>query len=190
MKKLLVLMFVCLGFVSSIYAQEKKERPNKEQTDKGKWFIQTDLGSKFPNNNLLTTSISFNNEDSWSLGLSGGYFIKKNLAITAGLGYGKGVRSVLGYDKFSYKLGAKYYFKNNIFLSADFGGSSIDLKSSPARFLGQFDPNKFKTGVTAGYAWFIGKYLSLEPSLGIGHEFDKYNSLLSIDLNLGISVHF
>lgn len=185
MKNQLLLIFTCLGFVSLSLAQESKERSNKTQTDKGKWFVTTDLASDFISDKT-TTTFGFHKENStWSLGLSGGYFIKKNFAITAGLAY----KNSFSANIYSYNLGAKYYLKNNIFFSADVGGSNYNLKENHF-ILGDFDKSKLYTGINAGYAWFIGKYLSVEPSIRYQYDFDKFSPDGDLKLNLGLSVHF
>jgi len=179
MKKLSITFLLLLTTYISVTAQEKKERPNKEQTDMGKWFVQTDL-SRFSQ----TTNFNYNNSDNFSAGLSGGYFIKKNLAITTALSYDRKYNG----ESFAYKLGAKYYFKNNLFLEADIGGLHTNVFN---RFnIVGTDLNTIKTGVNFGYAWFIGKYLSIEPSIRTEYESNKYNDLINLNLNLGFSVHF
>lgn len=49
----------------------------------------------------------------------------------------------------------------------------------------------FTAGANLGYAWFIGKHLSIEPSIRTNYEVsDSFNNSLDLNLNLGVSVHF
>lgn len=184
MKRLLVISVFCLGFTTLTTAQEKKEWPNIAQTDKGKWFIQTDLTDAF-SSSFKNPTTSF--DTSGNFGLSGGYFIKKNFAITTSIGYlKKGNYSLLAYN-----IGAKKYFKNNIFVSADVGGrhykGSILLQSRVT----SIKNNEFEAAVNIVYAWFIGDFLSIEPSLRFKNKqyFNK-NFNLKGALNLDVSIHF
>jgi len=186
MKKLIVLTCICIGFVTLTHAQEKKERSNKTQTDKGKFFVNTTFGAFNDVKRFGSTRLGSFGKDDLNLGLSGGYFIKKDLALITGFK----IRDNSYINEIAFEVGAKKYFKNNIFVSADVGGimnsyNQILNRPKPA------DYNAFKAGVNVGYAWFIGKYLAIEPNIRYQSEFSNAVGVESfIDLNLGFSIHF
>lgn len=150
----------------------------QEQTKEGKWLVEAN--TNFGAANVGNTSFQMASSDgntSWNLGAEAGYFVIDNLAIKGGLGYGDD-----GFDHniFSYKVGAKYYLMNKFPLEASFTGASIkDVDENPSYF-----------GLQGGYAWFIGKNISVEPGLryniSLNNEF--YDDVFQ--LNVGFALHF
>lgn len=150
----------------------------QEQTAKGKWLIETNTG--FGATNVGNTGFhlsSTDGETAWGIGAEAGYFVADNLAVKAGLGYDDLGHSV---NAFSYKVGAKYYLLNKFPLEASYTGASAkDAVENPSYL-----------GLQGGYAWFIGKNISIEPGL-------RYNITLNEDygkdvfqFNVGFALHF
>ncbi|MFH7018164.1 hypothetical protein [Flavobacterium sp. FlaQc-47] len=152
----------------------------QEQTKKGKYLIEGN--TSFGPTGTGNTGFALSSEDgttSWNIGAEGGYFVMDNLAVKAGLGYGD---NGLDYASsiFSYKVGAKYYVINKIPVELSYTGASIkDAKENPSYL-----------GIQGGYAWFIGKNVSVEPGL-------RYNITLNEDygkdvlqFNIGFALHF
>lgn len=171
MKKIILAAIAVLGF-SFANAQE--------QTAKGKWLIEANTGFGVGAEALANTSFHLSSSDGetqWGLGAEGGYFVADNLAVKAGLGYSDFGHSV---NAFSYKVGAKYYLLNKFPLEASYTGASIkDANENPSYL-----------GLQGGYAWFVGKNISIEPGL-------RYNITLNEDygkdifqLNIGFALHF
>lgn len=175
MKKIIVSAIVLLVF-GLTNAQEK------DQTSKGKWLVEANTGNAV----LGTTGIyltSVDGEFQYNIGLDGGYFIMNNLAIKGGLGYGGD--SFSSTSAFSYRLGAKYYVKSMIPVTLDLTGSSGDAVEN---FAGE---TPLWLGVGAGYAWFVGKNVSIEPGLRYNLSLnDKYTDEGVFQFNIGFALHF
>lgn len=174
MKKVLFAAVAVLAFGVS-NAQSKSEGG---QTSKGKYLIEANTGNAM----LGTTGIYFSSQDgesTFNVGLDGGYFIMDNLALKAGLGYGS--ESESDYSIFSYRLGAKYYVKGMIPVTLDLTGASIK----------DLDENPMWLGVGAGYAWFLGDNVSIEPGVRYNHSLnDKFTDKGLFQVNVGFALHF
>lgn len=181
MKKLLLFTVIA---VFTFTANAQDEDSNTSQTSKGKWLIEANTGNAM----LGTTGFYLASSDgntSYNFGLDGGYFIMDNLAIKAGIGFG-GISPDEGdsASSFSYRIGAKYYVIGMIPVTVDLTGASGDAVE-----IG--DETPMWLGLGAGYAWFIGKNVSIEPGL-------RYNVTLNEDysdkgvfqLNIGFALHF
>ncbi len=154
-----------------------------EQTSKGKWLIEanTNFGAAHTaNTGIQFTTFSDDAGSIFNIGLEGGYFIIDNLALKAGLGYGsiKANSDADAVDRFSYKIGAKYYVIGSIPVQIDYSGISSDADEDPSYF-----------GIQGGYAFFIGDNVSIEPGV-------RYNLSLNDDfytdafqLNIGFAIH-
>jgi len=180
MKKIIlsVAAVFAFGFAN---AQDKKESDGG-QTSKGKWLIEANTGNAM----IGTTGFYFSSQDGESLmnlGLDGGYFIMDDLAIKAGLGYGS--NSAASTSSFSYRLGAKYYVESMIPVTLDLTGASGD---GAENIIGE---TPMWLGIGAGYAWFIGDNVSIEPGLRYNHSLNEdYTDKAVIQFNIGFALHF
>jgi hypothetical protein len=170
MKKITLSIIALLAFTFT-NAQAKDGQLNK-----GSWLIEANTGF---GQNVGSTAIYFsstNGVTSFNVGAEGGYFIKDNLALKLGLGYGevdgKG-------DPLAYKIGAKYYLKKMIPIELSYNGVGF----------GDSDSNPTYLGLQAGYAWFIGKNVSIEPGI-------RYNKAIhdqfyddKFQVNIGFALH-
>lgn len=135
MKKI-TLALVAL-FVTNFAIGQAKEG----QLSKKKWLIEANTGF---GDNVGNTSFYFSSKDgktSYNVGLEGGYFIKDNLALKLGLGFGKKSDSNSN-DPIAYKIGVKYYLKKMIPIELSYNGIGI----------GDTDANPKSIGLQAGYA--------------------------------------
>ena len=150
----------------------------QEQTAKGKWLVETNtsFGATQVGNTGFQLSSS-DGETNWSIGAEGGYFVADNLAVKAGLGYNDLGHSL---NAFSYKVGAKYYLLNKFPLEASYTGSSINDADENPSFL----------GLQGGYAWFVGKNISIEPGLRYNISLNEDYSKSVFQLNVGFALHF
>ena len=175
MKKILLTITAVLAF-GFVNAQES----TGGQTSKGKILIEANTGNAM----LGTTGFyfaSFDGETSYNLGLDGGYFIMDDLAIKAGLGYG--ADSSDDTDSFSYRLGAKYYLKSMIPVTLDLTGASGDAVEN---FDGE---TPMWLGIGAGYAWFIGDKVAIEPGLRYNYSLNQdYTEEGVFQLNIGFTL--
>lgn len=178
MKKVLLsaLAIVVFGFTN---AQEEKAEGS--QTSKGKWLIEANTGNAL----LGNTSFYYTSTDAYNgynLGLDGGYFIMDDLALKGGFGYGRtkfdGADAI---STISYRLGAKYYVKSMIPVTLDVTGASVkDALENPLWL-----------GIGAGYAWFLGDNVSVEPGLRYNHSLNEdYTDKGAFQLNIGFALHF
>jgi hypothetical protein len=112
----------------------------------------------------------------YNIGLEGGYSFKDNLAIKLGLGYGDDGVSTLT-DPLAYKLGLKYYFKSKIPIEISYNG------------VGDKDSNPTYIGLQAGYAFFLGKNVSVEPGIRYNNAVHKQFYDSSFQFNIGFALH-
>lgn len=176
MKKLLLTAAAVLtfGFVNA-----------QDQVSKGKWLIEANTGNEM----IGTTSFHFSSQDgntSYNLGLDGGYFIMDKLALKAGLGFGgESFDGGGSASAFSYRLGAKYYAINKIPLTLDVTGASGDAVEN---FAGE---TPMWLGIGAGYAWFLGQNVSIEPGIRYNHSLNEdYTDKGVFQFNIGFALHF
>ncbi|TDP61750.1 hypothetical protein [Flavobacterium dankookense] len=179
MKKIILTVAAVFAF-GVANAQDKKESAGG-QTSEGKWLIEANTGNAM----LGTTGFYFASQDGEStmnLGLDGGYFIMDDLAIKAGLGYGS--NSANSTSSFSYRLGAKYYVESMIPVTLDLTGASgdaVEIANETPMWL----------GIGAGYAWFLGENVSIEPGLRYNHSLNEnYTDKAVIQFNIGFALHF
>ena len=181
MKKIILSVAVVFifGYAS---AQEKKECCKQDQTNKGKWLVEanTNFGAAHASN----TGISYSDTDGnavYNFGAEGGYFVMKDLALKLGLGYG-GIKSdLIDTNIFSYKIGAKYYILGSIPVQVDYSAASIK----------DFDENPSYLSLQAGYAFFLGTNVSVEPGVRYNVTMNKdYTDKNTLEFNVGFALHF
>ncbi len=172
MKK--VLLIAALAVFTITQAQETA---SEGHTAKGKWLIEANTGNAM----LGNTGIYFSSQDGnsmYNFGLDGGYFIMDDLALRVGLGYGGG-DDLLGV--FSYRVGGKYYINSMIPVGIDLTGASIE----------DFDENPMWLGIQAGYAWFLGPHVAIEPGLRYNHSLNEdFTDKGIFQLNIGFTLFF
>jgi hypothetical protein len=148
----------------------------QEQTAKGKYLIEANTGFGV---GVGSTSFGLWTQDGktvWNIGAEGGYFVADNLALKLGLGYGD--NEVI--NTFSYKVGAKYYIVNKFPVEVSYNGMSVK----------DLDENPSYVGLQGGYAWFLGKNVSVEPGVryNVSLNEDYYKS--AFQFNVGFALHF
>jgi hypothetical protein len=191
MKKLVLsLMAICtFGFVN---AQKKIPRvapvekayssSSADQTAVGNWLIEANTG--FGGGGVGSTQfklISRDGSTSYGIGLEGGYFFMDDLAVKIGLGY-EGSSESGSVSAFAYKIGAKYYIIRKIPVELSYTGVSVSGASE----------NPSYVGLQAGYAWFLGRNVSLEPGLRYNYALlskDK-GGISNLQFNIGFALHF
>jgi hypothetical protein len=182
MKKI-ILTAAAVFAISIANAQDQKKEVTSGQTSEGKWLIEANTGfGGGTSAHAANTGIGFTSDDGvadWSVGGEAGYFVVKDLAIKAGLGYS----SLDDGDEaaFSYKIGAKYYVNSMIPIQLDLTGASLkDATENPLWF-----------GVQGGYAIFLGDTISIEPGLRYNFSLnDNFNDKGIFELRLGFALHF
>lgn len=177
MRKLLFAAAAVFAF-SSANAQD--DQASGGQTSQGKILVEANTGSAM----LGTTGFYFSSQDGsseYNFGVDGGYFVIDDLAIKAGLGYG-GYKDDFGDGNiFSYRLGAKYYVKSMIPVTVDLTGASIKDATENPMWL----------GVGAGYAWFLGDQVSIEPGVRYNHSLNEdFTDKGVFQVNIGFALYF
>ena len=167
MKKIMLTVLVAVITMVSVNAQDG-------QTAKGKWLIEANTGSMATGNTSFSLS-SVDGFTSWSAGVDGGYFVMDDLAIKVGLGYSD---SEYSDGTFVYKAGAKYYLNGQIPVGIDFTGVSFD--SYDASWV----------GLQAGYAWFLGTNVAIEPTLRYNVTLDDQKADSAFQALIGFSLFF
>jgi hypothetical protein len=173
MKKI-ILCAVALFAFTFAHAQAKDG-----QVDKGKWLIEVNTGF---GKNVGNTSFYFSSTDgetAYNFGVEGGYFIKDNLALKLGLGYGDNSLDQTT-DPIAYKIGAKYYFKKMIPIELSYNGVGF----------GDINANPTYIGLQAGYAFFLGKNVSIEPGLAYNKAIHDNYFDDTFQFNIGFALHF
>lgn len=180
MKKLLLSALAVCAF--SFSNAQETEKSTTSQTSKGKILVEANTGNAM----LGTTGLyytSVDGESNFNIGLDGGYFIMDDLAVKAGLGYGSD--SVSDTSSFSYRLGGKYYVKSMIPVSLDLTGASGDGVENAA------GETPLWLGMGAGYAWFVGNNISIEPGLRYNHSLNEdYSDEGIFQFNVGFALSF
>lgn len=174
MKKIILSVVLVFAF-GLVNAQDKKVSSNGGQTAEGKWLIEANTGSWATGNTSFSLLSVDGGNTAWSVGLEGGYFVVKDLAIKAGLGYSDDGG---GYNPFSYKIGVKYYIVSQFPVGVDFTGTSSDGTS--ANWI----------GIQGGYALFIGENVSIEPAIRYNATLDNNKADNAFQGLIGFVLHF
>ncbi|WP_111659511.1 hypothetical protein [Olleya aquimaris] len=176
MKNLLMIAAVAVFGLTSVNAQDT----DSSQTAEGKWLIEANTGNATLGNTGFYLSTS-DGVTSYNIGFDGGYFVIDDLALKAGLGYG-GVSADLGDTSvFSYRIGGKYYVNSMIPITLDLTGASIKDATENPMWL----------GIGAGYAWFLGNNVSIEPGLRYNHSLNEdFTDEGVFQVNVGFALYF
>lgn len=149
------------------------------QVSKGKWLIEVNTGFGEHVGSTSLSLTSSNGVTAYNIGAEGGYFIKNNLALKLGLGYGD--NGIKGEETpIAYKIGAKYYFKSMIPIELSYNGVGIGDKNANPTYL----------GLQAGYALFLGKNVSIEPGIRYNVATHKQYYDNNFQFNIGFALHF
>lgn len=125
----------------------------------------------------LNLSYSGSKELSLGVGAKAGYFAADDLMLLGEVGYrhdGSGASHL-----FSVGAGGRYYIEQNgIFLGAN------------CKFLhGDNGYNDLMPGVEVGYAFFISRTVTIEPSIYYQQSFKKHSDYSTIGLNIGFGIY-
>lgn len=159
MKKLAV---VALGLMMSVAAH-----------------AQFESGKKYCGASLTGLNLSYNGSEDLNLGLQAkaGYFLEDDMMLVAQAEYKhSGLEGVKDY----WALGAqgRYYIEQNgIYL-----GAGVKLIHT-----GSY--NDVMPGLEVGYAFFIGKQVTLEPAVYYDQSFKNHSEYSTVGLKLGIGIY-
>lgn len=160
MKKVLLTLMLFAAVASSTYAQ----------FEKGKKYIGASLSS---------AGMSYSDYEEFALGLNltGGYFIEQDWMLLGEFGF-----DTMHGDMQALYMGAKarYYIEQNgLFLSAGL------------RYLHRYSNfNDLQLTPEVGYCFFLGKYVSLEPSLYFDMSLSDFSHKSKVGVRLGFGYYF
>ncbi len=142
---------------------------------------QFERGKILLNTSVTGIDLSYSDSEKGHFGLDamGGYFVLDNFALTGTLGMD--LRDNL--DKYYVGVGGRYYLQDNgIF----FGGM---IKDTSYRYKNDNNENDFSLVGEAGYAFFLSKTVTIEPS--VSYNLSLSNSDYSkLGFKLGFSFYF
>jgi outer membrane protein W len=190
MKKLILsVMAICVfGFANAQKGKGKTtSKPSyssksNSQTSQGKWLIEanTGFGGDGSQGSTQFSLTSIDGVTDYNLGAEAGYFFMDNLAVKVGVGYHGASGNGGSTSDFAYKIGAKYYIAEMIPVELSYTGVSKDGVSKNPSFV----------GIQAGYAWFLGENVSIEPGLRYNNSLDTDIAKSFLQLNIGFALHF
>lgn len=139
---------------------------------------QFEKGKKYVGASLTGLNLSYNGNDKFNLGLNGqgGYFLIDNVLAMANVGYqGNGEAP----DALTLGVGGRYYIlQNGIFLGAN------------VQYTHAYDDyNDVMPSVEVGYAFFINRFITIEPALYYQQSFKDHSNYSTVGLRIGLGVY-
>lgn len=139
---------------------------------------QFEKGKKYVSASISGLGLSYSASEKFRLGLdaTAGYFVADCLQLRASLSYNH-TREI---DDVSVGAGARYYFDQcGVFLGA--GGEYVHY--TPCS-------NDVQIPVEVGYAFFINRYLTIEPSLYYKMSLSDFSDKSTVGVRLGLGFYF
>lgn len=160
MKKLFLLV---IGLVMTVVANAQFER--------GKYYC---------NGSLTGIGLSYSGTEKLNLGIEakGGYLVADNWMVLAMAGYEhSGLDGVD--DKFHAGLGGRFYIiENGLYMGVNtklvHGGSGY---------------NDLMPGIELGYAFFLGKSVTIEPSVYYDQSIKNHSDYSKVGLKIGVGIY-
>ena len=159
MNKKLLFMLICLMTTVAVKAQFEKE----------KIFIGASMSG---------LGMTYNGSEKGTFGIkaTGGYFVLDDIMLQGQWEYNK-QKDVPAYV--SCGVGARYYIiQNGLYLGAT------------ANYIHAGDYyDDFRPTVQVGYAYFLSKTVTVEPSIYYSHSFKNHSDYSTIGFSLGVGVY-
>lgn len=170
MKQLIFTLTVLFSF--SCYAQEGFTAKTE-----GSYFANGTIGIIHTNEKVKFDGNTNNVGSTFQITATpkAAYFIKDNLAIGAELEVRTSSSKIEGFDEkttstaLAFGPFARYYFDNNLFAEALVGIGSNKTSTS----FGDIKSSVFVLRATAGYAFFLGDHIAIEPAINYTHQTQK-----------------
>ncbi len=141
-------------------------------------FAQFEGGKKYANVSMTGLGISYNSSEKLRFGLEGtaGYFVGDCLMARAVLAYNHEKHN----DKLSVGAGMRYYFDQcGVFL----GAGAEYVHHSP-------NWNDVQIPLEVGYAFFLNRYLTVEPAIYYKMSLDDFSDKSTVGLRVGFGFYF
>lgn len=140
---------------------------------------QFEEGKKYVGVSATGLDLNYSGKDDLKIGVEakGGYFLFDNLMATGSLKYQNNGKAP---DSFSLGVGGRYYIiQNGIFL-----GANVEFIHADTNY------NDLMPGVEVGYAFFLNRYLTIEPALYYQQSFKKHSDYSCVGLKVGFGYYF
>lgn len=141
---------------------------------------QFEKDKKYLSASLSGLSLNYSGKNGFDLGLSAkaGYLLEDNWMVLAEAGYqhtgAKGVS-----DRIHLGVGGRYYIvQNGLFLGVN------------AKLLHEnHNHNDFMPGAEVGYAFFVSRTVTIEPSVYYQQSLSNHSDFSSVGLNIGVGIY-
>lgn len=140
---------------------------------------QFEQGKMYVGASMTGFDASYSGSTEFHLGIDAkaGYFFMDNLLALGQVGYKHS-----GYegasDEFNIGVGGRYYIvQNGIFLGAG------------AKYVHSSGYNDFMPGVEVGYAFFINRTVTIEPSIYYDQSIKNHSDFSTVGLRIGIGIN-
>ena len=162
MKRFLLIMILAVTFTASGYAQFEK-------------------GTKYLGTSFSGLELSYSDAEDFHFGMQAkaGYFCMDSWMLMGNVTYDHSSADGAS-DYISVGAGTRYYLiKNGLF-----GGVNVNLVHA------FHDCNDFRPGLEFGYSFFLGKSLTVEPSLYYEQSFKNHSDYSKFGLRIGLGYYF
>lgn len=140
---------------------------------------QFEQGKTYVGASLTGLNLAYNgsNELSFGVGAKAGKFVEDNVLLYGMAGFehpGKDLDNTLNLG-----IGGRYYItQNGIFLGVN--AKYVHANSSY---------NDFMPGVEVGYAFFINRHVTIEPSIYYQQSFKRHSDYSTVGVSLGLGIY-
>lgn len=141
---------------------------------------QFEQGKAYANAGLTSLNLSYSGSEKLNVGLQGqaGYFIADNVLLYGLAGWNHQGES-MKYDAVELGAGGRYYIlQNGIFL-----GANVKYMHGNGGY------NDVMPGVEVGYAFFISRTVTIEPSVYYQQSFNDHSEYSKIGLRVGFGIY-
>lgn len=141
---------------------------------------QFEEGKVYLGGSLTGLNLSYNGLEDLSLGLQAqaGYMFQDNWMVTAQAGYSHSGNDDIS-DQLMVGAGLRYYIIDN--------GLFIGLNAKLVHANHSY--NDLKPGLELGYAFFLGKSVTLEPALYYDQSFRNHSDYSTVGLRIGVGIY-
>jgi hypothetical protein len=167
MKKL---MMAAIGLMMAVSANAQYLNDPQTPFEQGKFYVGASASS---------ATLSYSKSTDWNLGVNAqvGYFFLDNWMALGRLNY----NAYNNFDLTTTQLGAgaRYYF--------DSVGIYVGALAQYVHATGGYDD--FQPEIQAGYAFFLGRHVTVEPEVYYAHSF-KDKDYSGLGLRIGFGIYF
>jgi hypothetical protein len=141
---------------------------------------QFEEGKFYCNGSLTGLGLSYNGNDKLNLGVEakGGYLVADNWMVLAQVGYKHYGQDDMA-DNVSVGVGARYYIiQNGLYM-----GVNAKLVHADSSY------NDFMPGIELGYAFFLNKSVTIEPSVYYDQSIKDHSKYSTVGLRIGVGIY-